>query len=557
MIEAVQRRRYWIAALAAVVATLSRAFLWYRARPLWLDEEMILLNVRDRNLHELVGPLWLDQSAPIGWLGLERAILLEFGTADRTGRALPVLLGIGTVWLAFWFGRRWMGPLGAAVFVLLCSFGQLISFFTFETKPYSADVFASLLLLGIAAWALEPSDAGEGERVHRIAIWWLAAAIGLWFANGALFVTPACAVVICALIWRRFGWRPAVRVALPGLLWVASLSLNYAWSIRFTRESKFLQEYWSFALPPARAGLSVTIAWIAAQLKPLAANPAGTPMSIFFWLATSIGIALTLYRRVSLGLLLLAIPLSAAVLAALRLVPLSGRLSLWMLPALYVGIAIAADLSVQMSWSFVARRNWILLSLTSATALISLFLFINIFQLGRSYAFAQPVSNHGLDDGSAVRFLMSNSQPGDALMSTHHGLPAIWWYAGASLASPNLGRYARNGSPILALKWFGPGPACESRSLAVALAGKDRALVYLGFGSRIPDGFQELVLDRLSELGTVVAYREIAEEGLAAVFDLHVPPKAWTASLKDYASEARLHATRPSGCVIVEPAGRW
>jgi hypothetical protein len=52
----------------------SAALLYWlgRARPLWVDEEMLLLNVRDRRFTQLAGALWLDQSAPLGWLALER-----------------------------------------------------------------------------------------------------------------------------------------------------------------------------------------------------------------------------------------------------------------------------------------------------------------------------------------------------------------------------------------------------------------------------------------------------------------------------------------------------
>jgi hypothetical protein len=143
-----------IIALAGVVALIDQ---WSWARPLWLDEEMIALNLRDRTVAGLAGPLWLNQSAPLGWLALQRALIVQFGPTERTLRAAPVLFGMATLALAWWAGRRWMRPFGAAVFVLLCSFGQQISFFPLESKPYSADVFWALLLSVLAVWAMEPA----------------------------------------------------------------------------------------------------------------------------------------------------------------------------------------------------------------------------------------------------------------------------------------------------------------------------------------------------------------------------------------------------------------
>jgi hypothetical protein len=88
----------------------SLIYQWYWTRPLWLDEEMIALNFRDRSVTELAGPLWLHQSAPLGWLVVQRALLLGFDASERTLRALPVLFGIATLWVAVWAGRRWLQP---------------------------------------------------------------------------------------------------------------------------------------------------------------------------------------------------------------------------------------------------------------------------------------------------------------------------------------------------------------------------------------------------------------------------------------------------------------
>ena len=72
-------------ALTALVAGLGSALVlaqWADARPLWLDEEMIALNFRDRSFGMLSGRLWLEQSAPLGWLVLQRISLLTLGSGE-------------------------------------------------------------------------------------------------------------------------------------------------------------------------------------------------------------------------------------------------------------------------------------------------------------------------------------------------------------------------------------------------------------------------------------------------------------------------------------------
>ena len=75
----------------AAVGVLIVVLQWASARPLWLDEQMIALNVRDRGLASLGGRLWLDQSAPLGWLLLQRTRparpgRIGTGVARRSGR---------------------------------------------------------------------------------------------------------------------------------------------------------------------------------------------------------------------------------------------------------------------------------------------------------------------------------------------------------------------------------------------------------------------------------------------------------------------------------------
>ena len=136
--------------LIAIAGAAIVLYQWIGARPLWLDEEMIALNFRDRSFAGLGGRLWLDQSAPLGWLALQRLVLLVLGPSEIALRAIPALFGVATVFAAFFVGRRWMTTTGCAIFVLLCSLGQWMSFHAVELKSYSADTFWGLWLPALA-----------------------------------------------------------------------------------------------------------------------------------------------------------------------------------------------------------------------------------------------------------------------------------------------------------------------------------------------------------------------------------------------------------------------
>src|SRR5262245_31392641 len=120
-----------VRALPAAVAVSGAILLlvqWGWGRMLWVDEEMIAINIRDRSFRELAGALSLAQAAPYGWLVAERGLLLIFGSGERVLRLVPVLFGVATLGSAVWVGRRWMNVVGATSLVFLCAMGQWIAF---------------------------------------------------------------------------------------------------------------------------------------------------------------------------------------------------------------------------------------------------------------------------------------------------------------------------------------------------------------------------------------------------------------------------------------------
>ena len=81
------------------------------------------------------------------------------------GAAARILFSARRCGLAFWAGRRWMGPIGATIFVLLCSFAQFISYFPVDVKHY----FQTAV------------DSGRGRQPPVLG---LPGPGALWFANG-------------------------------------------------------------------------------------------------------------------------------------------------------------------------------------------------------------------------------------------------------------------------------------------------------------------------------------------------------------------------------------
>jgi hypothetical protein len=533
---------------------------------MWLDEEAIALNLRDRPLTALAGPLWLGQAAPFGWLAAGHALVLAAGNSERALRLLPVLSGIATVAAALWIGRRWMGWIGTAVLVLLCSIGQWLSYYRFEVKPYTGDAFWTLLLPTLAAWVLEGRD--PHTRNRRLRIWWGAAAVGHWFAFGALFAVPALALLLAVVIWRRDGRRALVSFTVMAFIWLASFGLHYQLSLGATQHSQYLREYWVNEMPPVSLGLVGRARWVIERLGPLANNPGGTSLPLNLWLSALCGFAFC--GKPALGVALAVVPLSAFMLGGLGVVPLVERLSLWIVPALYVGSALLTDRAIRVGidlWHRPTRRRLALAVVAASVLTAEYQLCADIYRRGRAeIRIPSPGQNHSLDDRSAVRWLMPYRRPGDAVMTTPGGWPAVWWYGEIPPPDENgVGNRLSDGTTLYEMAYLPPGPDCQPKGLRDRLEGHHRVLMYLGFRD-VPVGFDELLVRRLDEIGAITALATFAGKSLAMVVEVDAPasrsvivPIRRTANgtIVSFQEAEVVRIQRLEGCVGIRPARRW
>ena len=551
------------AGLAAAGAALL-VYQWAGALPFWLDEEMLALNLRGRSVTELAGPLWLAQSAPFGWLSIQRLVLVVAGDGERALRLLPLLFGLGTLATAVWIGIRWLGPAGGAVLVLLCAFSPWLSYHAVELKPYSADAFWGLLLPALGAWALEETGEGGARRdVRRVAAWWAVAAVALWLGTGALLAAPACAIVLHAVLWRRHGWRASAAAAVPAVVFAVSAGLHYAVNLRHAAGHQFLQTYWNFALPPENAGFLDTARWLASRLRHLAVKPLGTSHSVMLWTLATAGVGVAARARPLCGLLLASVPLSAFAWAGFRLVPMFERLSLWIVPSVYVAVAVAAAAIAWLARRAVARRRLAALGLALAGAAPIAVVAADVVWQGGVALTARPGNNnHDLDDRGGVTWLVAQAQPGDAVLTTHLALPAVWWYgniavpgkAGDGAREAQGGHPGQRDLPVFEAQPASTRPRCDP-PLADQLGRPRRALVYFGFRfDDWPRGYDDVLFARLAEAGEVTAYRTFAVAGAAMVVDFRRPPPGPTPPLRP---GAKLEAWPPAGCVTAVPARSW
>ena len=203
--------------LCAASAPLLRLWQYGPGASLWADEANLALNIIERPLGRLLGPLDYRQVAPPGWLLLEKAAVTLFGEGEHALRLIPLLGGLATLPLCWHVARRILPPRARARRWPSGSSrpGVPFIFFAAQVKPYSTDVAMALLLLALALAVRQDGPGrgpaappGPGRRRRAVALlpgasWSAPGILAALAAHGAPRARPGAPPARCP----GRGWR--------------------------------------------------------------------------------------------------------------------------------------------------------------------------------------------------------------------------------------------------------------------------------------------------------------------------------------------------------------
>ena len=200
----------WLVVLLGVVVRVRQ----YAAnRSLWLDESLVALNIIGRGMHRLLtAPLDFNQTAPAGFLFVEKLSAQLFDKGEYALRAFPFLCGIVGLLLYPKLALRVVGPAGAVIAVALFAFSEPLIYYSSELKPYAGDIAATFAIALVGLATLD----------HRLSIRWAVAygflgfvLIQLTYAGILAAAGTGAALITIFLLDRRWA-HPGSIIVLVG-----------------------------------------------------------------------------------------------------------------------------------------------------------------------------------------------------------------------------------------------------------------------------------------------------------------------------------------------------
>jgi hypothetical protein len=425
----------WIALIIGVAITL-RVMRYAGTPSLWIDEARLALNLATRSWRALALPLDYDQTAPLGFLWLEKAAITIGGVGELALRAPVLLAGILSLPLIYALGLRLADSRVGIIATALAGFSPLLIQYSNEAKPYSWDLLTSLVLIHLAlTWQDRPASPRAAWMIGA------AGAVAVWISTPAVFVLAGITAVIAASRWDRRP--PAAYIGATLVLWALSFAGVYAFIYRPVATNPYMQHYWAGSmLVPGQGflarswqGIRDLIWWLffgGSTEPPLdpAENLTINVGAVAFLLLAVTGVNhLTRISRARVSLLLspLVVVLGASLLG---LYPVSARVLLFAAPALIVPVAAGAA-------SFASRHAKSARGVP-ATALTLLLLAP---PLHRDVVLAlHPTMFEHVR--AAVAEWTRRAEPGEAVYVSAAAIPA-WTFYTTNWASPDRARLTR------------------------------------------------------------------------------------------------------------------
>lgn len=295
------------------------------------DEAGLAVNLVNRNFLGLTQLLDYHQAAPVGFLFIEKLLIVIFGNHDYVLSLFPLFTGCLAVYLIYKLARTSFGTFGLFA-VLMFSISWWLVVYSSILKQYISDTMVVLALVYLAINCLR-----EHVRAKDFLTLGIVGFLGIWISHPSVFILAGIGLVLVLEKFTRKEYVPWIWILGIGIGWVASFGLEYLVSLRHIVADDYLINYWRRAyvpLPPwSDKGWFVDTYF---SFLLFAFHRADGTMALIALVFTFIGTVTVLIRDWRIGLLVISPLVIAVIVSALQRYPLKDRFMLFLIPFVFL-----------------------------------------------------------------------------------------------------------------------------------------------------------------------------------------------------------------------------
>ena len=422
---------------AILLGVLLRLRQYVEARPLWLDEAMLSLNVLTRSFRGLLQPLDQDQTAPVPFLWGEKFLTLILGPSELVLRVIPLLAGIAFLLVLRRLSTRLLSPPASLLALLLGALSPLLIQYSTEAKPYSLDALLAAVVLLLALEVLrEPLSI---RRWRRLAI---AGTVTALSSVPAVFTLSGVVPALASKGEMRRDHAALRRLALLGAGWLVLLGLSYVLIYRPAAGSPYMQRYWTpyFLTPLGAGGVQQSGFLIGTAFTEFLLALGGlwrVTAALLFLVPLALGLVRLWKDQGVSKTLLVGLPLAAVIGAStLRFYPFASRLLLCGAASTIILIAAGLD-DLADRVGRIVKGPWLALG---GAAILTFAI------LDATRSLIDPPRRDDL--GPLITELEENHQPGAAVYVFARSVPAWLYYTTDWKHSPDTARVRTLGNLV-------------------------------------------------------------------------------------------------------------
>lgn len=328
---------YWsIASLGAIL----RISQYLSNKSLWRDESRLVLNIIERSFIDLSVPLSYEQAAPFGFLSIEKLISIFFGLSEYSFRFFPLICGIASIFLFHKIVNKIFNPVISLVATLLFAISPVFVFYSSEVKPYSSDIFITLLLLSTTL-DIELTN----PRFKTLLFLFLEGIILVWFSYPVIFTLTSIGVYL--FLFLKSGKEKFSTLSPIIIGWLVSILSFYYLSKCALENSISIQKLWESTNIAEFFTFSKIFIWLFRIFTDLF-NFTSLDQKMLILLVIGI---ISLYKRERKICTLFSLPLFLLLVSfVLKLYPPANRLLLFIVPLFIIFIFEAVNLIFNKTW---------------------------------------------------------------------------------------------------------------------------------------------------------------------------------------------------------------